>query len=452
MIGTFPTTVSRPLLAGGRLNLISAARVLLLVVLFFFPLHHQLIYRVLPVVTGVPQGLAVVWKEALLGLVVLVAGVLAIRSPRKFSFKTVDLAIVGLAMLLAVYVASSSDMGHAVYGFRVFIEPLVAYILARIILRFEDLGLPLAAFYLFGAAIAAWAIFQAAVLGHRFLMDLGYESMDGRLHDSFYIALFQFQRAVGTLPSPNTLGIHCQLVLMLGLYLFGNRLLRNRSLLIACNLVLAVALFYSFSRSSILALVVSLLVFAAMTWKPLKLAKLAAAALVSGCLAFGALNVMAPDVAEPFTLHFRNTMELTDPSTIGHVVSVKHGLEFMSQNPLGIGLGMSGPRASARTGQHINAENSFLVLGFDVGFLGLALYLAILGAITQSLFLKSRYLPEGLHKTFATVMLATLVGQMVAWNLLPVLVELESTVPLFMLLGMADRRVMRSTLLESRAA
>lgn len=433
-----------PLLASlarrlGRFRVLPACKTLLFIVLLLLPLHTMLIAKLVPSVTGLPETFMAAWKEALLGIVALAVLTTALRNPESLKLGPAELALLGFLLLVTALALISGNGAAAAYGLRVFTEPLAAYFLARAI------GAPLdqitriaKLLYISAVLIAIWAIFQAAALGDRFLMDIGYETYDGRLHDGFYIALYQFQRAVGTFSSPNTFAIYLQLIMTLGLFMARERLFKSRLAYSLCSLVLLVSLLYSFSRSAILALMMSSFTFLLLNDRPIRVLKITGS-LFAVLAALGIVIYAAfPDLVTPLFEHFRNTLDFLDPSTIGHIESLKQGIAFLFANPLGVGVGMSGPKAASWTGTLLNAENSFLVLGFDTGFPGLFLYVAFLLILGITLFNKYQLLPKSTERCFISAILAALIGQVMAWNLLPFIVELECTIPLFIMLGFAS--------------
>ncbi|MBD3747878.1 MAG: hypothetical protein IE931_00130 [Sphingobacteriales bacterium] len=71
-----------------------------------------------------------------------------------------------------------------------------------------------------------------------------------------------------------------------------------------------------------------------------------------------------------------NTFNFTDPSSIGHVVEWMQGLTAIYQHPLGLGLGTSG-RIGGSLGENVGGENQFIIIGVQVGIIGLMLYFGI---------------------------------------------------------------------------
>jgi hypothetical protein len=71
-----------------------------------------------------------------------------------------------------------------------------------------------------------------------------------------------------------------------------------------------------------------------------------------------------------------NTIDFSDPSSVGHLVQWVEGVLSMIAHPLGIGLGTSG-RVAGSLGENVGGENQFIIIGVQAGIIALFLYLVI---------------------------------------------------------------------------
>lgn len=71
-----------------------------------------------------------------------------------------------------------------------------------------------------------------------------------------------------------------------------------------------------------------------------------------------------------------NTINFSNPSSVGHVVEWVQGALAIAANPLGLGLGSSG-RIGGTLGENIGGENQYIIIGVQAGILALILYLTI---------------------------------------------------------------------------
>ena len=85
-----------------------------------------------------------------------------------------------------------------------------------------------------------------------------------------------------------------------------------------------------------------------------------------------------------------NTIDFSDPSSIGHLEQWVEGLVAMIQHPFGLGLGSSG-RVGATLNENVGGENQFIIIGVQAGVVALLLYLYI-----YVLFIKTgvKWLPK----------------------------------------------------------
>ncbi|MFC4213104.1 O-antigen ligase family protein [Pedobacter lithocola] len=71
-----------------------------------------------------------------------------------------------------------------------------------------------------------------------------------------------------------------------------------------------------------------------------------------------------------------NTLNFSNPSSVGHLVEWIQGALAIIANPLGLGLGSSG-RIGGSLGENIGGENQFIIIGVQAGVIALLLYLII---------------------------------------------------------------------------
>jgi len=71
-----------------------------------------------------------------------------------------------------------------------------------------------------------------------------------------------------------------------------------------------------------------------------------------------------------------NTIDFSDPSSVGHLLAWTEGVLSIIQHPFGLGLGSSG-RVGASLNENIGGENQFIILGVQAGIIALVLYLIV---------------------------------------------------------------------------
>jgi len=77
-----------------------------------------------------------------------------------------------------------------------------------------------------------------------------------------------------------------------------------------------------------------------------------------------------------FTEVIVNTIDFSNPSSVGHVLEWVEGLMAMVEKPLGLGLGTSG-RVAGSLGDNVGGENQYIIIGVQAGIIALLLYLSV---------------------------------------------------------------------------
>ena len=90
--------------------------------------------------------------------------------------------------------------------------------------------------------------------------------------------------------------------------------------------------------------------------------------------------------SEDFYYFVIDTLTFQNASSVGHVLEWITAIESMIENPLGVGLATSGNSGTVTDEVRIGGENQFLIYGVQLGFLGMILYILLLGfSISRSI-------------------------------------------------------------------
>lgn len=131
-------------------------------------------------------------------------------------------------------------------------------------------------------------------------------------------------------------------------------------------------LMFSSSRSSLIALF-GLLLYVAFVFRQYKL--LVFVSLLVGMFFIYLIHFASEDL-QYFVI---DTISFQNTSSLGHLVEWTAALESMISNPLGIGLATSGNVSSVDDSIRVGGENQFLVFGVQMGWIGMFVYILILG-------------------------------------------------------------------------
>lgn len=201
-----------------------------------------------------------------------------------------------------------------------------------------------------------------------------------------------YVRVNSTLRGPNPLGAYAAAVLTLivafVLRQWSTRLnSATRWGLVGLAVFGSVALWVSYSRSSVLALVIALVVVVALAG-----IKKIPRNVRWGIAGVGAVLVLVGAIVAQQTHFISNVVLHENPeggssvsSNEGHVESLEVGLERMIHQPFGAGIGSTGS-ASLLGDESVIIENQYLFIAHEVGWLGLALYISIFALLMWRLW------------------------------------------------------------------
>ena len=331
------------------------------------------------------QSLIQAWKEGLLVVVVGLGGYLLWQEPirrTRLRRPAVILAAAWVAVALVVTAANRPALGEVVFGLKTDFEALVAFALALMVGRTALARRGGQIVLLAGVLVVAFAMAQAFLWPSDTLSHFGYNPST--------IVPYQVvggsgeYRFGGTLGGPNQLGTYLILIMALTLAVAVRR---RRWWLLGLVPLAGVALWHTYSRVAWLGAVVAVAVVAVgltpRRWQ----------AWAAGVMGLG-VSIVAAGLAWAIGTKPAVRAALLHGSTTGapssdsqHLASLQTGLLQLAIKPWGHGLGTIGP-ATLQTAGHSDdgvIENYFLQVGYETGFVGLALFVAVCGAVAWDL-------------------------------------------------------------------
>jgi hypothetical protein len=260
--------------------------------------------------------------------------------------------------------------------------------------------------------VAIFAILQFAVLPLGFLSHFGYGP-----HTIFPYETINsnknFPRAMSFTRGANPLGAYLLVVATLAAATLAARLAKSTRRLHFCArsdlaqigvLVLGLAaLAFSFSRSAWLGTAVSLVLLALLAITSARARKLAAASivLVAVALALAFTSVSGNTTVQNYLFHTQTNSIVKANSDAKHLQALTNGFSDFASEPLGRGPGTSGPASvhNDNAGTR-HAENYYLMIGEEDGWLGLALLLAVFVLVAIELARRKTKLALALFASF----------------------------------------------------
>jgi hypothetical protein len=361
------------------------------------------------------------WKEILLAVALARVGLDAVRERRlPFRLQVVDVLALLFGLIVCVYavlpqhslggVADRSAIGLALKHDLI---PVGAYFLGRsVLVRREDL-VPLV-WTLVGAAAAVATLgllddflvpiswWRNSAVVDYFHKQLGYDYHGtGGLPENFIYNTGSEDHFLRRLVS-TFLGPLASAYMFVVALLLGWAFLRRFRVLFPLSVVIVAGLLFTFSRSSLLALAVGLVVlaFVARRWWPLAAAVVTLGVSVAWVHVFPHVApegkwtkqdlVLQHNIAKQHPGATGNAGSINEPSIHSHWISLREGVRTVIHHPQGYGLGNAGQTAS-RTGTAIKAgESNYTELGVETGVLGALLWTAWGLAIFAGVVLRAR--------------------------------------------------------------
>jgi O-Antigen ligase len=347
------------------------------------------------------------WKEVLLGVALARVSLDALRARRlAFRIHPVDVLAFAFALIVCLYAVlpqgwldGSADRSAIGLALKHDLIPVGAYFLGRSLLLRREQLVPVA-WTVIGVAAAVALIglvddffvpiswWRNSAVVDYFHKQLGYDYKGtGGLPENFIFNTGSEDHFLRRLVS-TFLGPLASAYLFVTALLLAAALRRRLRVLVPLCVLIAVALLYTFSRSSLLALAAGLVVLAYLLrrWWPV------AAAVVTIAVSAAWVHVfphVAPEgkwTKQDLVLQRNNAQanpgasgnagSLDEPSLHSHWISLREGVRTVIHHPQGYGLGNAGQTAS-RTGTPIKAgESNYTEIGVETGLFGALLWIA----------------------------------------------------------------------------
>ncbi len=410
---------------------------LLALALFIYMPFHVFLSQWLSVYTG---GLDV-WKVAKDGLTIVVTilfiALVYLRRLDTKLFNRLMILITGYFLLhVALFFATNQpyETGFLaiVYNLRIFAYLMIGYSLVLLFPRKKLFSRLSRILLVVSTIVCVFALLQR-LLPSDILTFFGY-SIDRGVKPNFFIDdKPDFPRVFGTLRDPNSFGAF----LILPIVFLVSRLWQNwrsdkRLVYGGLSLVHLLALLLTFSRSTLLATILAVAVYAllanASTLRKHK-KKIITAGLGFLLLSGGVIGLTRESyVTQNIVLHADESTVLEDPNEL-RVGLFKKGVDGVLEKPLGHGPGTAG-LVSTRLPDGLLTENYYLQIAYEVGVFGLAIFMAIIVMIFKKLW-------QDRKSSISMVLAVSLIGLLFANLLFHTFSNEAVSISWFLLAGLA---------------
>jgi hypothetical protein len=237
------------------------------------------------------------------------------------------------------------------------------------------------------AVVVVFALLQYTLLPHDFLSHFGYGAattiapIETINHDPHYI------RVAATLRGANPLGAYLVVILSA----LGVLLVRGRRRLV-CAMFGVVALFALYASGSRSAWIGTLLSLAVVVWFSLQTPRSriyfgGASLAILALAASGYLALRGNTGLENAVLHTQAHSVVAVSSNAAHASALRSGVSDVLHQPLGDGPGTAGPASEYNSPHAVRiAEDYYVQIAQETGWLGLALLLSIFALVAMELY------------------------------------------------------------------
>ncbi|NDC22204.1 hypothetical protein EBZ57_02425 [bacterium] len=235
--------------------------------------------------------------------------------------------------------------------------------------------------------VVVFGILQFSVLPNDFLKHFGYsvstiEPFETINSNSNYI------RISSTLRGANPLGAYLiiPITFLAMLIMRGKRTWQNVTLLIGALMALA----FTFSRSAWIGTALALSTLGVMNLEGRNIAKsnLLLLSLLLALIAGSAYALRSNSHFQNVVFHTEDRSVVKVSSNQNHWSATKNGVIDVAKHPLGFGPGSAGPASSYNNGKGRIAENYFVQVGQELGWIGLVFFTVINIGVGYLLWLK----------------------------------------------------------------
>jgi len=238
------------------------------------------------------------------------------------------------------------------------------------------------------------------ILSLNFLSHFGYGANTIPAYSLVNLNL-HYRRIQSTLRGANPLGVYLILIIP-ALFIRLKDKFYYRLIMI---ILAALAMFFTYSRSAYLGLIVTLISLYYLLWLTDKWRR----KFLVGCAVLAALAVIAVvglrynQVADNIFFHTSNNSKSAQSSNAQHVSAFETGLKQVYHQPLGAGPGTAGPASVHNNHPARIAENYYIQIAQELGVAGLVIFLAIN-------FLVAKRLLANRADPLAALLLASFIG------------------------------------------
>ncbi len=356
------------------------------------------------------------WKEALV-LILGLSWIIYQISRKKLAIKfdatnLIFLLIVFLSLFVTIFIRPNSEA--VLFGIKTNLVAIALFYVAQTpmatgsFIKKNLLWLVLIP----ALIVSVLAIFQAFLISPSFLEKLGYgvSTIDPR---QIIDGSIKFYRSFSTLGGPNQLGAYLLITLAFSLA-YG---IKQKSWFVTLSsLPILAGIILSFSRSAWIGAIITFVLAVFLSISRKQKIYFVLSTLIVAMLAGGLVisQIGTNPRLENILRHGRVFEGRVEGSDSSRITALAEATNAVLKNPFGHGLGSAGP-ASFKADKPFIPENWFLQIAYEIGVLGLLLYIFAFAALLGD-FIRNRSNPLAVSLFSATVGILTINIFLQAWG------------------------------------
>lgn len=233
--------------------------------------------------------------------------------------------------------------------------------------------------------VVGFGLLQIFLLPNNFLSHFGY-SKDTIMPFETVNHNMKYIRVMSTLRGANPLGAYLIFpISFIVARILGNKKDYKNYLFALASLIV---LYFSYSRSAMLGLILSLLVIIYLSIKNQRIKKIFEISAVSFFMLMSLLflTFRNNNYVQNILFHTQNNSSIKTTSDQGHGNAIFTGIEYIMHHPFGNGVGSAGQASVYNNHPAVISENYFLQIGEETGVVGMMLFVGLLLVIIFRLY------------------------------------------------------------------
>lgn len=363
------------------MNIESVQKRIIMLLLGILPYHYFLFSVLFKRI-----GFLTIYRDLLIVVLLVLSVIKYTFGSKKISLKQNYMPIIVL-VIFGVFIFKSQNLVQALTISRVYFGPIVL-LMCTMALNFteKEMGIIRKINLTNAIVICIYGVFQAYCLGADYLIKLGYGKGDSdELGASLYLSNSSgsilgrsIQRVISTFSAANMCAFYLCCILIF-LYFYNEDrffpICSNNKKKIIQLVIISITILLTFSRSCWLGLGVAYL-FHLYKRKKLSFKTIKYVLLIIALFVVAMVVARDNPLVKGISHIILSSFSGSDTSIMSHAESIESALVTINDNPFGVGLGKSGPRA-VEYGDINLVESSYLLMCFEIGIVGSILYFFI---------------------------------------------------------------------------